>query len=93
MYVAINVLFIVYFYFYLIDSRNLSLEEITLLFDFPRRVARERATEEMESRVRAGLLRRGSTAAAVDRLYRGESNSASVTSLHTDNRNSLSEKL
>ncbi|BEJ12731.1 hypothetical protein CspHIS471_0211910 [Cutaneotrichosporon sp. HIS471] len=88
-YVAINLAYMAYFYFYLIDSRNMSLEEITLLFDYPRKEARERATEEMESRVRAGLLRRGSTSAAVDALYRGDSISASVTSLHRDHSGSI----
>lgn len=84
MYVAINLAYMAYFYFYLIDSRNLSLEEITLLFDYPVKEARERATEEMESRVRAGLLRRGSTTAAINALYRGDSHAASVTSLRLD---------
>lgn len=92
-YVVINLLFMAYFYFYLIDSRNLSLEEITLLFDFHHKEARERASEEMESRVRAGLLRRGSTAADINRLYRGESHAASISSLHNDNRHSISDKL
>jgi hypothetical protein len=80
-----------YFYFYLIDSRNLSLEEITLLFDYPVHEARERAAEEMESRVRQGLLRRGSTTAAINALYRGESHAASVTSLRLENRESIGD--
>jgi hypothetical protein len=50
-YIAINGAFVVYFYVYLIDTRQLSLEEITLLFDYPRKEARERAAEVMAGRV------------------------------------------
>lgn len=52
-YIAINIAYIVYFYFYLIDTRGLPLEEVTLLFDYPRRTAREQAHAEMENRIQA----------------------------------------
>ncbi|TXT04473.1 uncharacterized protein COLE_07292 [Cutaneotrichosporon oleaginosum] len=52
-YIAINAGYMVYFYFYLIDSRGMSLESTTLLFDFPRREARQRADEGMQARVAA----------------------------------------
>lgn len=53
MYIAINIGYIVYFYFYLIDTRGLPLEEVTMLFDYPRRTAREQAHAEMENRIQA----------------------------------------
>lgn len=53
LYIAINAAYLVYFYFFLIDSRGMSLEEITLLFDYPRKQARQRAAEDMHARVQA----------------------------------------
>lgn len=55
LYIAINAAFLVYFYFFLIDSRGMSLEEITLLFDYPRKQARQRAAEDMHARVQARI--------------------------------------
>lgn len=52
-YLAINAAYLVFFFFYLIDSRGMSLEEITLLFDYPRKEARQRAAEDMRARVEA----------------------------------------
>lgn len=52
-YIVINIAYIIYFYFYLIDTRGLPLEEVTLLYDYPRRTAREQAHAEMENRVQA----------------------------------------
>lgn len=51
LYIAINAAFLAYFFCYLIDSRAMSLEEITLLFDYPRKEARQRAAEDMRNRV------------------------------------------
>lgn len=48
-----------YFYFYLIDTRGLPLEEVTMLYDYPRKDARRMAREEMEKRVAAEEERRG----------------------------------
>ncbi|BEJ18276.1 hypothetical protein CspHIS471_0705530 [Cutaneotrichosporon sp. HIS471] len=52
-YLVINAAYAVYFFFFLIDSRGMSLESTTLLFDYPRREARQRAEEEMQARVAA----------------------------------------
>lgn len=57
-YIAINIAYVIFFYFYLIDTRGLPLEEVTLLFDYPRRTAREQAHAEMENRVQAEEERR-----------------------------------
>lgn len=58
-YVVINILFLIYFWFYLIDTRALSLEEITMLFDYPRKEARERAAEHLQERIRLEQERAG----------------------------------
>lgn len=52
-YIFINIAYVVYFYFYLIDTRGLPLEEVTMLYDYPRKDARRMAREEMEKRVAA----------------------------------------
>ncbi|KLT43819.1 general substrate transporter [Cutaneotrichosporon oleaginosum] len=52
-YIFINIAYVIYFYFYLIDTRGLPLEEVTMLFDYPRKDARRMAREEMEKRVAA----------------------------------------
>jgi hypothetical protein len=61
-YIAINACYAVYFYFFLIDSRGMSLESTTLLFDYPRREARKRAEEDMQIRVAARAEARAAAA-------------------------------
>lgn len=53
MYIIINICYVIYFYFYLIDTRGLPLEEVTMLYDYPRKEARTMARAEMEARVAA----------------------------------------
>ncbi|TXT04870.1 hypothetical protein VHUM_03953 [Vanrija humicola] len=56
-YIGINILYVIYFYFNMIDSHGLPLEEVTLLYEYPRKDARRMAREEMETRVRDQELR------------------------------------
>lgn len=65
-YIGINILYVIYFYFNMIDSHGLPLEEVTLLYEYPRKDARTMARAEMDKRIRAEELRQRGGKASIN---------------------------